>query len=106
MLDETRLDTLSYSLARYREVTPRMAFRAADIPAWKAQARARLRELLGPMPGERDPLNVAYGEAEERGGFDQIPVTFATRPGLDAFGFLLIPQPRKPGQPAVICLPG
>jgi dienelactone hydrolase len=105
-MTDDRLDSLSYTLARYREVSPRMAFRAEDIPAWKANARARLRELLGPLPADRVPLDPKYGEAKARPGHTRIPVTFATRAGLDAFGFLLIPDGVKSPAPAVICLPG
>ncbi len=106
MPDDARLDSLSYSLARYREVTPRLAFRAQEIPAWKVLARAGLRRLLGPMPAERVPLQPEYGPARSRPGYTRTPVTFATRPDLAAFGYLLVPEGLKGPAPAVVCLPG
>lgn len=108
MIDD-RLDTLSYSLARYGQTTPRSAFPAggADaIAAWKAGARARLVELIGLPTADRVGLEPRYGEPRARPGYTRIPVTFDTRPGLSAFGYLLIPEGLKAPAPAVICLPG
>ncbi|MDB5353117.1 MAG: hypothetical protein JWN86_4364 [Planctomycetota bacterium] len=108
MIDDARLDSLSYSLARYREVTPRLAFRAKDIPAWKSQAKARLLELLGPMPADRVPLKRIEEKVTDKGSYSRIPVRFSTRADMDAFGYLLVPGgvQDKDAAPAIICLPG
>src|ERR1700712_2193165 len=103
MPEDDRLDTLAYTLARYRDNTPRLAYAGGE--EWKVRARARLVELIGP-PAERGPLGPKYGEPTRRTGHTRIPVTFATRDKLSAFGYLLIPDGLKAPAPAVICLPG
>lgn len=104
-----RFDSLAFSLARYREVTPRLACRAEGpegVEAWRREARAKLRELLGPMPADRVPLDAAFGEPKRKAGYARRTVTFATRPGMSAFGYLLVPDDRPARGPAVLCLPG
>lgn len=103
------LDTLSYSLARYSRNTPRLAFPAEDagaIGAWQSRARARLIDLIGFPAEERVPLEPRYGVPKDRPGYARLPVVFDTRPGLSAFGYLLLPAGVPQPAPAVICLPG
>jgi dienelactone hydrolase len=102
--DDDRFDSIAYTMMRYRAVKPRLAFRPGD--AWKAQARARLTDLIGVDGIERVPLHPEYGPAKARPGHSRIPVTFATRPDLLAVGYLLVPDDLKGPAPAVICLPG
>ena len=106
MTQDDRLDSLAYTLERYARVTPRMAFRGDDLAAWRAAARPRLIELIGLPTGDRVPLEPRYEEAKARPGYSRIPVRFDTRPGLSAFGYLLIPDDLKAPAPAMICLPG
>jgi dienelactone hydrolase len=104
-----RFDSLAYSLRRYREVAPRLAFHADGPEAarvWKRTALEKLRELLGPMPSERVPLEVTLGEPKAKAGYSRRTITFATRPGMSAFGYLLTPEGRKVPGPAMLCLPG
>ena len=105
MLEDDRLDTLAYTLARYAANSPRHAF-GGDVAAWKAKARARLVELIALPEGDRVPLEPIYGEPKKRTGHTRIPVTFATRANLSAFGYLLIPDGLAAPAPAVVCLPG
>ncbi len=104
-----RLDSLVYSLLRYHEVKPRLAFQAEtpeQVAEWKAKAKARLLELVGPFPEQRVPLQPRFGEAIQRPGYTRREVTFDTRPGLSAFGYLLVPDDLKGKTPAILCLPG
>ncbi len=106
---ENPLDSLDYTLSRYAQAAPALSFRAEGaeaIAAWKDRAREKLRELIGPFPTELAPPEPDYGERHPRPGYSRQPVTFATRPGLSAFGYLLIPDDAKPHAPAVLCLPG
>ncbi|MBX6312970.1 MAG: acetylxylan esterase [Isosphaeraceae bacterium] len=106
-----RLDSLAYTLARYGEVRPRLAFDAdtdALVNAWKTTARAKLRELLGLGLGTepRVPLQPEFGEPKSKRGYTRRRVIFDTRPALSAFGYLLVPDGLKSAAPAVLCLPG
>lgn len=104
-----RLDSLSYSLTRYREVAPQLAFRAEtpdQVSEWSRTARAKLTELIGPLPSTRVPLEASFGEAVQRPGYRRKPVTFATRPEMSAFGYLLVPDQLKGPAAAIVCIPG
>jgi len=105
MTADDRLDTLAYILERYQENTPRLAFDPRDPAAWKAKARPRLAERIG-LPGERVPLAVEVGKPVQRTGHTRIPLTFATRPHMAAFAYLLVPDNLEGRAPAVVCLPG
>ena len=105
MIDD-RLDTQSYTLARYAQTPPRLAFRPEAITEWKIEARKKLIDLVGLPTGDRVALEPKYEAATVRPGYTRTPVTFATRPGLSCFGYLLIPDDLKAPAPAVICLPG
>ena len=104
-----RLDSLAYSLARYREVRPRLAFPVDQpdaIPAWRTTARERLLELIGGLPTERVPLDVRPEAAVARPDHTRTRLVFATRPDMDACGYLLVPKGLKGPAPAVVCIPG
>jgi dienelactone hydrolase len=106
---DDRCDSLEFSLARYAEVKPQLAFRAqeaAEAEGWKRAARERLLTLLGPMPRQPVPLQIELGEPKAKSGYTRRTVTFATRPAMSAFGYILVPDDRKAPGPAVLCLPG
>jgi dienelactone hydrolase len=110
-LDEpapARLDSLAFTLARYANVRPALSFDPARPDAWRAEARARLRDLIGPFPSDRErvPLNVRLGPERKRPGHVRVPITFATRLEMDACGYLLIPDGLTRPAPGMICLPG
>lgn len=105
MTADDRLDTLAYIHARYREIQPRLAFDPRNPAAWKAKARPRLAELIA-LPEARVPLAVQYGQALQRTGHTRVPLTFATRPNMAAFAYLLIPDRIKTPAATIVCLPG
>ena len=111
--EAARLDSLVYSRSRYQEMKPGQSFRAAtpdEALEWQKQARARLWELIGGLPSDatRVALNPRYGKPVRRPGYTRTPVTFTTRPDLDAFAYFLVPDGLKPleQRPAILCLPG
>jgi dienelactone hydrolase len=104
-----RLDPLAYTLTRYREAVPRLAFPAGspeNISAWRREAMLRLAELLGPFPAEQVPLRAELLVPVKKKGYSRRPVYFDTRPGMTCFGYLLVPDGLKGRAPAVICIPG
>lgn len=107
--DDARLDTLAFTMSRQQAVTPRCRFSGRtpeEIADWKAEAREKLAELIGPFPAGRVPLDVRFGEIVDRGTFIRRSVHFATRHDMDAFGYLLMPKVHSQPAPGVVCIPG
>ena len=107
--DSDRFDSLAFSFSRYREMTPKLAFRAGtaeEAEEWKRAAREKLLELLGPMPTEVVPQKVELGEPKAKEGYTRRTVTFATRRAMSAFGYILMPSTGRAPGPAVLCVPG
>jgi hypothetical protein len=104
-----QLDSLVYSLSRYGEVQPSLAFRArtrAEATQWQRKLRERLIESLGGFPAQHGRLEPSVLRKEKMDGYVREPILFWSRPQLQVFGYLLIPDNlRRPG-PAMICLPG
>lgn len=75
--------------------------------AWQEEFRRDFGDALGGLGGwERPPLEPVVVETRQLDGYRREAVTFTTRPGLRAFGYLLIPDQCPPRWPAVLCLPG
>jgi len=103
------LDTLLYSLARYENVSPSLTFRAGsreEARAWQRKLRGRVVELLGGFPMERQPLRAKILRTEQMDGYRRERILFWSRPGLQVFGYLLLPADFRTPGPAMICLPG
>jgi hypothetical protein len=99
---------------RIRENRPALAWNthSAETEEWQMALRSRLDQVLGNLSAwERVPLNPRISEVVEQDGYRREAVTFATRPGLDAFGYFLMPLANAANdyagrRPTVLCLPG
>jgi len=103
------MDSLVYALGRSRTVRPELAFSArtaADAREWQRRLRRRVVELLGGFPAERAPLAARVLKTERLDGYRREQVLFRSRPDLEVFGYLLVPDGFKKPGPAMICLPG
>ena len=105
------LDSLAYTLRRYREIKPSLAFPGGDAEAigrWREKARTRLRERIGLAPAapKVPDLDPQYGPIARRDGYARQSVTFRTRDDLSAFGYLLLPDGGPARKAGVVCLPG
>ena len=108
MPSRPQFDPLQYALRRYQECQPALAFRATSREAalaWQKELRAKLAELMGGFPASC-PLQAREGRAQRFDRYTRRPVVFASRPGLDVFGWLLVPRGRRLRRPALLCLPG
>ncbi len=112
-LQDPAFDTLEYTLKRYMATKPALGFHAVSqekAEQWQIEARRKLWELLGEPPADevRVPLNPRYGEVRKLPGYRRQTVIFTTRPNLEAFAYILIPDDVKPleQRPAILCLPG
>jgi dienelactone hydrolase len=74
---------------------------------WQQMLRQNLRMVLKPVNlTVHDPLHSHLHETIALDGYRRETITFTTRPGLTAFGYMLIPDDCPPHAPAVLCLPG
>lgn len=75
--------------------------------AWQEDFRRDFGEALGGLDDwERPPLEPDVVETRQLDGYRREAVSFTSRPGLRAFGYLLVPDGCPPRSPAVLCLPG
>lgn len=102
-------DPQTYARQRIAETIPAMAWKLQSteaMQAWQTRLRARLRALLGGLSGPRCPLQARVEETRDFGAYRRETVRMESRPGVELFGYFLIPQDCPPHQPAVLCLPG
>jgi dienelactone hydrolase len=107
-VDSKHFDSLEYSLLRYQEMPRRLAFNAKDqraALAWQKKLRAKLIELIGGFP-QRVPLQPQVLETRDFPTYTRETIVFTSRPGLDVFGYLLIPKGKSKPMPAVVSVPG
>lgn len=74
---------------------------------WQNAFRARFSHVLGNLNGwEKPALAPRTLETRQLDGYRRETVAFTSRPGLQAVGYLLIPEDCAEPRPALICLPG
>lgn len=78
---------------------PALAYAGQPFAAWHAALRAKLTELLGPLP-ERVPLEAAIDATEPFPAYHQHHVVYRTAPGVEAPAYLLIPRGADAAHPA------
>ena len=72
--------------------------------ARRADAEARIREVLGPSPGSVSPLQVGVIEERSLPAYVERKIEYTVEGGDRARAFLLIPHELKEPAPAVLCL--
>src|SRR5262249_11945875 len=90
-----QLDSLVYSLSRYGEIHPSLAFRATargEAGQWQRKLRERLIESLGGFPTQRARLEPSVLRKEQLDGYVREQILFWSRPQLQVFGYLLLPN--------------
>ena len=114
-MQSTELDTGVYRLGRIDALAGRYAWGHSKAltrtfpgrVAWQGDFRREFGAALGGLgTWERPPLEPATEETRQLDGYTREAVTFATRPGLRAFGYLLVPDGCPSHRPAALCLPG
>lgn len=71
---------------------------AGDYHAWRMEFSHHYRECLGPWP-ERVPLNVTFGEVQEREDHVRRHLVYDSSPGVSVPAWLLEPKGAKAGEP-------
>ena len=108
-LDLKNFDPVAYSRHLYEAAPLRLTFRAVtrrQAEAWQKKLRAKLIELLGPLPVSSPSLHAQTLEVREFPGYKREKFVFESSPGLDVLGYLLTPSNAKPPYATMVCVPG
>jgi dienelactone hydrolase len=92
-------------LAATEREDPLDADDAASFEAWRGRCRARLDELLGPMPSPV-PLDLETTEVVVGEGYTRARVVFDTEAAMSVPAYLLVPDGRASAGSAVLAVHG
>jgi dienelactone hydrolase len=108
-VSDRTFDPVAYSLGLYAEAPRRLRFQARSRSAaetWQKALRAKVTDLVGNFPAERQPLQPTTLETRTFPGYVREKIVFNSRNGLSVLAYVLIPENAKRPVPAMICLPG
>ena len=108
-LDDRRFDPVAYTRDRYGAAPRRLRFQArtrAQAEAWQTTLRAKLTELIGGFPSQRQPLRPVTLETRAFSGYRREKIVFDSRPGVSVLAYLLLPVTTQAPAATVICVPG
>jgi dienelactone hydrolase len=107
-VNPAELDPVAWTKAQYVSAPLKLTFRAgtpSEVYAWQKQLRAKLADLLGGFP-ERTPLVAKTLEQRTFPSYTRETFVFESRPGVQVFGYLLLPTGVPRPCPVAICIPG
>src|SRR5436190_1681425 len=93
-LEGRGFDPVAYARDRYSAAPRRLRFKARTQPEaedWQRALRAKLTDLLGGFPAERQPLRPATLETRAFAGYRREKVVFDSRPDVSVLAYLLLP---------------
>jgi len=102
-------DPVAFSKKLYEAAPMKLAYQARnrqEAETWQRNLRAKILELLGPMPAKRVALESQTLEIRDYPGYRREKFVFQSRPDSWVLGYLLTPKAGKAPHGAVICLPG
>jgi dienelactone hydrolase len=108
-LDDRRFDPVAFTLDLYAAAPRRLRFQARtrrEAEEWQTTLRAKLTELVGGFPAERQPLRPTTIETRRFPGYSREKIVFDSRPGVSVLAYLLLPENAKRPAAAMICVPG
>jgi dienelactone hydrolase len=108
-VDLKNFDPVLFSRRLYESAPLRLTFSAQNrrqAEAWQKKLRAKLIELLGPLPGSSPSLHSITLEVREFPGYRREKFVFESSPGLNVLGYLLTPASGKPPYATVVSVPG
>jgi hypothetical protein len=92
-VDDHRFDPVAYTRDRYGAAPRRMRFQArtrAQAESWTT-LRAKVIELIGGFPSERQSLPPVTLETRAFAGYRREKIVFDSRPGVSVLAYLLPP---------------
>ena len=102
-------DPVAYVRARWEQAPRQLRFTATNKKqalVWQKKLRAKLAELVGPMPDRKGPLKTTLLEKREFPGYVREKFIFESRPGVGVLAYLLRPNNVPAKVPVVVCVPG
>ena len=108
-LDDRRFDPVAFTRDLYAAAPRRLRFEArtrAQAEAWQQQLRAKLSELIGAFPSQRQPLRPVALESRAFPGYRREKIVFDSRPGVSVLAYVLLPAKTRPVPATMICIPG
>jgi dienelactone hydrolase len=108
-VDDRRFDPVVYTHERYGAAARQLRFQARtriEAEEWQKALRAKLAELVGGFPSERQPLRPVTLETRAFAGYSREKIVFDSRPGVSVLVYLLVPANAPRPAPVMICVPG
>jgi len=108
-LEDRRFDPVAYTIDLYAAAPRRLRFQArtrSDAEAWQKTLRAKLTELVGGFPADRQPLRPITVETRSFPGYSREKIVFDSRPGVSVLAYLLLPEKARKPAATMICVPG
>ncbi len=106
MVTQPDFSGLAYWQNRYRELEPKMAFRARNralFDRWKTDFRAKFVECLGKMPEDHLPLDVRVEREDETDAWTRRKIVYTADRYSRIPAYLFLPKGVKFPAPAVVC---
>jgi len=108
-LEDRRFDPVAYTIDLYAAAPRRLRFQArtrSDAEAWQKTLRAKLTELVGGFPADRQPLRPITVETRSFSGYTREKIVFDSRPGVSVLAYLLLPEKARKPAATMVCVPG
>jgi dienelactone hydrolase len=107
-IDPAEFDPVLWSRKRWESAPTRMRFASnsrAQAEAWQKKLRAKVSELIGPLPDRTGAPKAEILETREFPAYTREKFVFESRPGVAVLAYLLRPKSDRP-LPEMICVPG
>ncbi len=108
-LDDRRFDPVAFTRDLYAAAPRRLRFQArtrGQAEEWQLLLKARLTDLLGVFPLERQPLRPVTLETRAFPGYRREKIVFDSRPGASVLAYVLLPTNARTPAATMICVPG
>ena len=108
-LEDRGFDPVAFTRDLYAAAPRRLRFQArtrGQAEAWQQQLRAKLTDLIGAFPSQRQPLRPVVLETREFAGYRREKIVFDSRPGVSVLAYVLLPAKAKTPAATMICIPG
>ncbi len=108
-LEDRRFDPVAFTRDLYAAAPQRLRFQArtrAEAETWQKNLRAKLTDLIGGFPSQRQPLRPMTLETRTFPGYRREKIVFNSRPGVSVLAYLLLPAKATAPAATVVCVPG
>jgi hypothetical protein len=106
---DRRFDPVAFTRDLYAAAPRRLRFQArarGPAEAWQQQLRAKVIDLIGAFPSQRQPLRPVLLETRAFPGYRRDKIVFDSRPGVSVLAYVLMPTKIATPAATMICIPG